>query len=1050
MVLWRRLLAILGGRTFLTFGVVAFLVAALLATVNLTSRYALKRYVEDQLERIPWDLAVYQRGAAGDHVEQLRSRLARVPGLTRVETMAFLRARFPEGSEVVAEVSGVPLTSPWLCVLAASDLTILPPGLGMALENLGARRGGPAPPRLGTAPSGVPTNGGRSDGDGSDPKRSATSPPAILALIGPDRAMGAAFRRLQGATTFSFKVQIEHQVHELFSTPLEGVIRLDRDELNRWLLDQTGSVSYIPHVGVILLMPYQADVLVKFDRAASGIVPLALQQAGNVDLGHVQLAEYEPEIAYLARIDRARLISGWDIAGSLDRVTELTGAVDRVAHSILDQAAAPRDPRLVLVHDPAPGGGEVPEETVQTAAGFVVDSTTLVLLGRMERIARLVGLVTLLVALPLLWMGWVLAANLSGLLMLNERRTLGLMRLRGISGRVLGGTLIASILAGGVVGGALGLAVGSGVPLAIAEGGRLPLEVLAARRELLLLGGFLAVTLVLALLVSRRLVRYAVTISPLEASARVAGSELLKASLRFGILQALSLLLGTYVLVYGWIFGGALSQRVAHPLLVWADRVLDFLGLPLFLYGVTALIATHRSWIQRALAPLIAPIGGRLGRLAVTHLAVKPHRTEAFLLVVALVAGVSLYPTITSRSFADRAERGARVQLGTDWQLLFNAPDLADVGQLQGGLNTQLAALGPAVEALLERLKAVEGVRDATYLVEALLPNFYLPGYGLRGVPLYLVADPVHYLTRVYSEPEVGLTAPFGAVVGPLGTGAVAVSPPVADFWQLRPGEPLLVGLDSERRTLSAETSGVLAFLPGLPPRTVTDRQGYVQARVDYLNFLLSSHAYVVAAANNPRLADLQLLIPRVIVLVDADATDPEAQRAAMLRALPVRPLEVHHLAQEVAKIGTDMYISLALANMRIYLVGGLLLAVIAILAVAMVNYFEDRRTLALLRIRGASPREMWRFLVALLLAPALLGIILGGLAAVLAGYGLANYVWRLREIRTVVQLLPTHLVASPATGLVLALLIALLASTALAFSWWVFRRTAHQTVQAA
>lgn len=1048
MALWRRLLTILGVRTALTFGLVAFLVAALLATVNLTSRYALKRYVEHQLERIPWDLAVYQRGAAGDHVERLRARLAEVPGLARIETMAFLRARFPEGSEVVAEVSGVPLTAPWLCVLAASDLSILPPGLGMALEALAAGQPHPAtPPAVpGAAPS---TNGqaGAHDGD-SDPGR--RSPPAVLALVGPERAMGTAFRRLQGATSFSFKVHMDRQVHELFSAPLQGVIRLDRDELNRWLLDQTGSVSYIPHVGVILLMPYDADVLVRFDRAASGIVPLALQQAGNQDLGHIQLAEYEPEIAYLARIDRAALISGWDLAGSLDRVTQLAGEVDRVAHSILDQAALPFDPSLVLVHDPAPGGGELPDEPIQTAAGFVVDSTTLVLLGRMERIARLIGLVTLLVALPLLWMGWVLAANLSGLLMLNERRTLGLMRLRGISGRLVGGALVASILAGGVLGGLLGLGVGSVVPLALVEGGRLPLEVLAERREVLLLGGFLVVTLVLALLVSRRLVQYAVTISPLEASARVAGSELLKASLRFGVLQALALLLGGYVLIYGWLLNGALSQRFPVPAFVWADRVLDFLGLPLFLYGLTALIATHRSWVQRSLTPLIRPIGGRLGRLAVSHLAVKPHRTEAFLLVVALVAGVSLYPTITSRSFADRAERGARVQLGTDWQLLFNAPDLADVSELQSSLRTQLAALRPAAEDLVTRLKQVEGVRDATYLIEALLPNFYLPGYGLRGVPLYLVGEPDRYRANAYTEPEVGMTAPFDVVVSPLSTGAVAVSPPVADFWQLRPGDSLLVGLDSERRTLSAPTSGVLAFLPGLPPRTVTDRQGYVQARVDYLNFLFSSHAYVVGAADNPRLADLQLLIPRVIVLVNSDGRDPAALRAAMLQALPTRPLELHHLAEEVAKVGTDMYISLALANMRIYLVGGLLLAVVAILAVAAVNYREDRRTLALLRIRGASPREMWRFLVALLLAPALLGIILGGLAAVLAGYGLANYVWRLREIRTVVQLLPTHLVASPATGLVLALLVVLLASTALAFSWWVFRRTAHQTVQAA
>ena len=73
-----------------------------------------------------------------------------------------------------------------------------------------------------------------------------------------------------------------------------------------------------------------------------------------------------------------------------------------------------------------------PEKFGGTA--YVVDSTTEVLLDRMQGIAGAVGVVSLLVALPMLWMAWVLGANLAGLLMLNERRTLGLLRLRGIAG----------------------------------------------------------------------------------------------------------------------------------------------------------------------------------------------------------------------------------------------------------------------------------------------------------------------------------------------------------------------------------------------------------------------------------------------------------------------------------------------------------------------------------------------------------------------------------------------------------------------------------------
>src|SRR5438034_671637 len=170
----RRLLGILGRRTVFTFGLVTFLVGALLATVNITSRYALKLYVDDQLRRIPWDLAVYQQGAVGND-RSLRTHIANTRGVSRVESMAFLRARFPEGGEVEAQVDRKPFTTPWLCLLAASDPSMLPPELGFALA------------RSGTASDGQPA------GSSSAPRG------AVLSLVGPEYAMGKAFLALQGS-----------------------------------------------------------------------------------------------------------------------------------------------------------------------------------------------------------------------------------------------------------------------------------------------------------------------------------------------------------------------------------------------------------------------------------------------------------------------------------------------------------------------------------------------------------------------------------------------------------------------------------------------------------------------------------------------------------------------------------------------------------------------------------------------------------------------------------------------------------------------------------
>src|SRR5437879_8722233 len=173
----RRLLGILGRRASLAFGLVTCLVGALLATVHVTSRYALKTYVDDQLRRIPWDVAVYQQGAVnGDRT--LQQYVAKTPGVTKVESLAFLRARFPEGGEVEAQVDRKPFTTPWLCLLAASDPSILPPELGFALARGQA--------------DGVPSTRG-----------------AVLSLVGPEYAMGKAFLALQGSHEFTLQVHVQ-------------------------------------------------------------------------------------------------------------------------------------------------------------------------------------------------------------------------------------------------------------------------------------------------------------------------------------------------------------------------------------------------------------------------------------------------------------------------------------------------------------------------------------------------------------------------------------------------------------------------------------------------------------------------------------------------------------------------------------------------------------------------------------------------------------------------------------------------------------------------
>src|SRR5262249_25529317 len=99
---------------------------------------------------------------------------------------------------------------------------------------------------------------------------------------------------------------------------------------------------------------------------------------------------------------------------------------------------------------------------------------------------------------------------------------------------------------------------------------------------------------------------------------------------------------------------------------------------------------------------------------------------------------------------------------------------------------------------------------------------------------------------------------------------------------------------------------------------------------------------------------------------------------------------------------------------------------------------------------RGAAPLTMWRFVVAMLLSPALVGLALGASSALLAGFGLANYVWKLRELPTVVQLLPTRLVVESLAPWVALVVVGVVVAVASGFSWWVYRDTAHGSIQRA
>jgi hypothetical protein len=859
----------------------------------------------------------------------------------------------------------------------------------------------------------------------------------VLVLVGSKTQMGDAYLRLQNRKLFELVVvrgeNVDQDVHGhasddpdqnldddakneprqviTMSTPIERVIRIDSTELNRWFLELTSSPTLVPELGLILVTPWNPELTDNFDRASRGFIHTHEGEDFHGDPG-----KYFPEVIHLVRVDRPALVSGWDIEGSLRRIVTV--------------------------------GSYLTDEVQELTASAAVDHNLGAMFVRMNDIARKIALISLLVSLPLLLIAGVLLGNLSNLLLLNERRKLGLLRLRGVSGRAIGTTLLLAIGLGGLIGGTLGALLGTVVPLSIYFGSVPPLELIPKIQQPLYLGLFLAVGIVIALVTGWRLVREASRISPLEASRRITQSEGESVRVRFGLLQLLALLIGGAKFA-GWVGDWSLATLSSESWLADVDRALDFISFPLLIYGLVSLIASRQKLMSALMAPMTSIMAGPLRIASLRHMEVRRHRAASFLLIVALLTSIALYPTVMIAVFDNKTERGAKIQLGSDIQLTLNALDLMPAeAQSRGGLQQRVAVLREKLDPLVARLAALPQVRSVATMIEGLVEGLYMPDRGFSGLPMYLIHDSQGYLNSVYFEAALGEQSPFVALVQKLDRGRVLTSSPMGRYYKRTADQPMPVGRTSGQTLARLPFGGSVYFLPAVPLRTVNDREGFIGARVDYLNHLFGSSPYLVGAEKNPGLRDLDVLIPRVVLSIAGRSdTTPTQLRAAVLASLDAPPLDTRDIKTEVARLGSDMYIFLARQNVQIYLFGGLLLAIIGIFSVAYANYLEDRRTLALLRIRGAGPADVVRFFLPNVLGPSLIGLIIGALISLAVGFGITKLVWDLRQLQTVMSYLPTRLAISEQTGIIALILIFLLLGIVLIFGRWVFARTARQSV---
>jgi ABC-type antimicrobial peptide transport system permease subunit len=145
--------------------------------------------------------------------------------------------------------------------------------------------------------------------------------------------------------------------------------------------------------------------------------------------------------------------------------------------------------------------------------------------------------------------------------------------------------------------------------------------------------------------------------------------------------------------------------------------------------------------------------------------------------------------------------------------------------------------------------------------------------------------------------------------------------------------------------------------------------------------------------------------------------------------------------------LGSDMFVYMALENIKVFMIGGIFVTLAGLVAAAIVNFIEGKRIFALLRLRGASPKDLIRVILTGLVAPLFVGAGIGVPVGLVTGYGLTNAIFALPRAASVLEILPVHLTLSWFMAGIILFVLTLFFFASLVLSAWIFRRTAREAL---
>ena len=1011
------LFKVFGKRVAFLFGAICFITVAALSSVYLTIEYSLENYLTEQLGVIPWDANAIQKNSLQSY-KNLQSDYKKLDFVRSVESLSI--ARFQRGNGVVAvEVDGNQLAPRWVMLIATSDDSLLPSGLEIIEQQPNKKdRQKDEPGHDHT--SEVFVTAAILSGD--DPKSEVSdihigSKIKIYSIEDPNNDNGLATphsHRHGGMPTHQHTLKDMLLTAEVRGTPLQ----LERVEFNKWMLSHIGSLVFLPENSLVLAVP--TDL---FEQLTPMMDKLFIHMEGIH--GGVAAPPYLTEISHLINFNRENFLSTWDIEVSIENISSQLTTI------------------LSMIRDITPSS--------------FLNSDALATLEKMRDVSQAVGMVTLLISIPLLWLICVVARILCKFVLFNQRRVIGLSLVRGVSLTSVNSTFKVASISGCLVGGILGLSVGVGIVVINGAGtGKtsLPLPVLYEGIPSFLL--FLIVGVGLSLLVGRGVLTRIAHLSPVDAISRSSQdydiAHASHASKAFSYLMFAIFVLGSYKLT-SWIAGfplllrllvGSVSEQILQFVML-IESFLNFAAVPFFLAGVMFLFRWRQRWFLALLDLLSAPVLGKFHRFFADHMALARVRITSVVFVTALAVSLALLPQIAADSFYNRLIRGADISLGSDLLLEYNMRELANNEGQPAPIGYYLNLTDEKLFRLEKSLESNPRVESVLKLREYFIPDFYLPSQSKLVIDL--IEDPDEYLSTVRYDEVLGRSQPFSKIIEKLSDSNLTSSSGLLRVRDVPLNSDIIFGQAEDSEPIVGQVRDLIAFLPGQAGVGVIQREGYKSAESDYLNYVVEADARLIASLeglSNSPLSKLGVTPSRVVFLINIreNFEITESSITDLIEELPFKPYNFRWVDGERNLINKDMFISLVLDNMNLFVLGALLLAITGISAVGLVNFQNEARTFKIMRLRGIPFHVLFRMSLSMFLIPVVVGIVLGILLGAISGYGIAQAIWEFPRVYGVAGLLDNVLVFTSSAWRIVASFAVALTVVTLIFANMPFRGT--------